>query len=185
MRSLTLKSAALMAMASVSLAAHAVDGTVTINGTVTATTCTVNVNGGASSSATVTLPTVGTTALAGVGAVAGATPFTIGVTGCTTAGGITTMAPYFEQAGTPFNGNGRLTSGVSGVDIEILNGSGTAVTLAVTGSAATQNVASVNFSGANPSRSATASFVARYRSTSNTPGTGAVSVNVAYSITYQ
>lgn len=56
--------------------AFAVDGTITINGQITDTTCTISVDGG-SNDATVTLPTVSSTTLGAAGATAGATPFTI------------------------------------------------------------------------------------------------------------
>lgn len=187
MHRFTLRASAAIAFAAVSMAAHAVDGTITLNGSITATTCTVSVSGG-SASGTVTLPTVGATALAGNGAVAGATPFSIGVSGCTTSQ--TSIAPYFESAGsTAFNGAGRLSTSVSGVDIEILNSAGSAVNLtgaaAVSGGFTGQNVPTVNLSGSNPTKAATSQFTARYFSTAASVGTGAVTASLAYSVTYQ
>lgn len=186
MRHSLLKISAAIAIASASLAAHAFDGTVTINGTVTATTCTVNVNGGSASN-TVTLPTVGATALAGVGAVAGATAFSIGVSACTTSQ--TSMAPYFEAAGSSNFNAGRLATSVSGVDIQILNSAGVPVNLsgaaAVTAGQTGQGVPVVTFTGANPTKAATSNFVARYYSNAASVGTGAVLVSLAYTITYQ
>lgn len=187
MRHLFLKTSVSLAIAAASVAAHAVDGTVTINGAISATTCTVSVSGGGATG-TVTLPTIGASALAGSGAVAGGTAFSIAVSACTTSQA--SMAPYFESAGSSaFNGAGRVTTGVSGVDIQILNSAGSAVNLngtaAVSGGFTGQNVPTVNFSGSNPSKAATSNFVARYYSTAASVGTGAVSVNLAYTIAYQ
>lgn len=186
MRPSMLKISAALVIASASLAAHAVDGTVTITGTVTATTCTVSVNGGPASNL-VTLPTIGASALAGSGAVAGATAFSIGVSGCTTSQN--SMAPYFESAGSSTFNQGRLATGVSGVDIQILTSTGGIVDLsgsaAISGSQTGQGVPTVTLGGTNPSRFATSNFVARYYSNAASVGTGAVSVALAYSITYQ
>ncbi|MBL8275990.1 MAG: type 1 fimbrial protein [Pelomonas sp.] len=186
MRPFMHKISAAIVIATASLAAHAVDGTVTITGTVSATTCTVSVNGGSASN-TVTLPTIGASALVGSGAVAGATAFSIGVSGCTTSQ--SSMAPYFEAAGSSAFNGGRLATGVSGVDIQILTSTGGVVNLSGSAAVASgqtgQGVPVVPLSGANPSKSATSNFVARYYSNAASVGTGAVSVALAYTITYQ
>lgn len=186
MRHSLLKISATLAIASASLAAQAIDGTITINGTVSATTCTVNVNGGSANNL-VTLPTVGTSALAGVGSSAGATAFSIGVSGCTTSQA--SMAPYFESAASSTINAGRLATSVSGVDIQILNSAGVAVNLsgsaAVSAGQTGQGVPVVAFTGANPTKAATSNFFARYYSNAASVGTGAVSVSLAYTITYQ
>jgi major type 1 subunit fimbrin (pilin) len=188
MRSNFFKGASALTLAIASLTAQAADGTVTINGSVSNTTCTVSVNGG-SSNGTVTLPTVGVTSLnSSVGQVAGATSFSIGISGCTTSQ--TSMAPYFEASGSSaFNAQGRFTTSVSGVDIEILNSAGNAVNLGgsstVSGGLTGQNVPTVTITGSNPSKTALSTFTARYRSTSTTVGNGAITVNLAYTIIYQ
>ncbi len=77
--------AALLACAALApAAAFAADGTITINGAVTAQTCTIN---GGTPNFTVTLPKVSTSSLATAGTKAGATQFTIALTNCTPASG--------------------------------------------------------------------------------------------------
>lgn len=180
MRHFMIKATAAAALAAASLAAHAIDGTITISGTVAATTCSVQVNGG-SSSATVALPTVGTSALAAPGSFATATPFSIGVTSCTT--GLTSMVPYFETVGSSAINSGRLTTAVTNVDIQILNGAGGVVNLGQ--APGLQNVPAATLTGTNPNKTATSNFFARYFSATGSAGTGAVSVSLAYTITYQ
>lgn len=92
--------------------AYAVDGTVTVNGTISAATCTVT-----PSATTVTLPTVSKTALAVAGATAGAVPWSVSVSACSAA----TINTYFEP-GSTVNANGRLINSgtATNVDGEIL-----------------------------------------------------------------
>lgn len=192
MRSSLVKASAALTLAIASHAAYAVDGTVTINGTITSMTCTVNVNGGGTTQ-TLTLPTIGATALNGSnpsgGVTAGSMTFSIGVSNC--AAGMTSMAPYFEAAGSStFNANGRVTTAVSGVDIQILNSANNPVALnvasaTVTGGVTAQNVPVVNLTGSAGSRTATSTFTARYYSTAASVGTGNVTAALAYTITYQ
>ncbi|MBC2666812.1 type 1 fimbrial protein [Novosphingobium flavum] len=104
-------------------AAYASDGTITFSGAVTASTCTVKLNGG-SASGTVTLPTVSTSALPSTGSTAGSTPFTLDISGCTFTGA-TAVTAYFE-AGANVNGTtGRLTNtgGASNVELQLYLGS--------------------------------------------------------------
>ncbi|HDR9585873.1 TPA: type 1 fimbrial protein [Burkholderia stabilis] len=62
--------------------AHAVHGTITFTGAVTAQTFTINGNGTGSKDFTVALPSVSTSALPAAGRVAGQTPFNITLTKC-------------------------------------------------------------------------------------------------------
>lgn len=118
----SLAATALLCAVLVAPSAFANTGSVTINGTVTATTCpTVLINGAAST--TVTLPTVSASLLAGGGS-AGRTPFSIGVTGCTVSGN-TVMNIYFTP--TSFNTSGRVSKAVgstsNNVDVELMSAS--------------------------------------------------------------
>jgi major type 1 subunit fimbrin (pilin) len=83
------------------------DGTVTFNGALVASTCTVVVNGGGSATGTVTLPTVATSLLATTGDTAGVTQFTLNLAGCGLITGLTTVNVFFESgAGVdPSTGN--------------------------------------------------------------------------------
>jgi major type 1 subunit fimbrin (pilin) len=166
------------------LSCLASDGTVTITGSVTAETCTTITNTGgqsAGASFTVQLPNVSKGTLSVSPFTAGSTKFSLVLSGCT----ITTsgnLFAYFEN-GPNVNAAGRLTSGVSNVDIELLDSSGnTTINLsqnsAGQGSAATNRVAVTS-----STTSATLTYYAQYRGT-GTPGTGAVNTSVNYTIVY-
>lgn len=150
----------------------AYDGTINITGNVVATTCQIN---GQATPATVAvaLPTVSASAIAPT---AGKTPFKIALTGCT--GGATTVHTYFEP-GSTINANGRLTSGVTNVDVELLNGNdSTPIVLGVADASQNSHTTPI-VAGA-----ATQNYFAQYRS-GGSPGTGAVSTSVTFSIAYQ
>lgn len=179
MRHFIVKATAAAALAAASLAAHAVDGTITISGTVVSNTCAVAVNGG-TASATVALPPVSRTALASATQTAATTPFTLNITGCGAATPITT--PYFEPAsgGSSAIANGRLVNQgtATNVDVQVLNSAGNPVTLgAAFGS---QNVPSVTVS----SGTATHNLFARYYATGAATA-GSVTTTLAYTIVYQ
>jgi major type 1 subunit fimbrin (pilin) len=187
MRHFFLKASGAVALAAASLAAHAVDGTITITGAVAATTCTVQVNGG-SNSATVALPTVGTSSLQGANSFSTPVPFSIGVAGCNT--NLVSMAPYFESTGSStFTAAGRIQTSVTNVDIQILNSAGTPVNLngsaTVTAGLTGQSVPVVTLTGTSPNKTATSNFFARYFSALGSAGSGSISVNLAYTVTYQ
>lgn len=158
-------------------AAHAVDGTITFSGKISANTCTVgsSVNGVAgASSFTVTLPTVNAAALGSANTVAGTTPFAIALTSCSA--GMTSVKAYFEPT-SAINGSGRLASGVAGVDLQLLNDSGTAINLNTQANATSATVVSTK---------ATLNYsVQYYNNGAGSVGTGLVSVPLSYSIVYQ
>lgn len=175
----TLLSAALIAglgfVAFAPNAAHASDGTITINGQINAATCTVAVTGTAGS--TVTLPTVATTVLGAAGNTAGQTAFSIGLTGCSA--GVTKAATYFE-AGPNVNAAGRLNNpvGATNVNVELVNSNGT--TPIVIGSAApSSGVGSFPVASGN----ATLNYFARYYATGAATA-GAVATSVTFSMVY-
>jgi major type 1 subunit fimbrin (pilin) len=102
-------------LASAATAATA-DGSITFNGGVTSSTCTVNVNGSGTNSGTVTLPTVQSSDLNTVGNTTGVTSFTIALTSCnvaTTGVGKTSVVPYFLP-GTNTQSDGNLSNTASG-----------------------------------------------------------------------
>lgn len=105
--------------------AFAVDGTITINGQITDTTCTISVDGG-SNDATVTLPTVSSTTLGAAGATAGATPFTISLSNCSGTS-LNTASTYFEPGAYVDSTTGRLNidsaaaDAATNVQVQLLN----------------------------------------------------------------
>jgi major type 1 subunit fimbrin (pilin) len=158
--------------------ARAVDGTITINGKVTSSTCAINAPGGASF--TVTLPTVAVTALSTTGSVAGTTPFALTLTTCTfaTAGNVST---YFEPSATNIlpDGNLKNTAATNGVEVRLLNS--TSTPLALNGLSGSQNASTAAVT--TSSTGATLNYFAQYFAASAvTPG--AVAAQVTYSITY-
>lgn len=120
-----LSALALVITSAVTTSAYAVDGTITINGQITDTTCTISVDGG-SADATVTLPTVSSSTLAAAGATAGMTPFNISLSGCTGVS-LDTAQTYFEPGAFTDSNTGRLNIDSSVVDtaqnvqVELLN----------------------------------------------------------------
>jgi major type 1 subunit fimbrin (pilin) len=178
----TLLSAALIAGFGIAAfapqAAHAVDGTITINGKITSSTCTINSPGGASF--IVTLPTVATSALSSTGAVAGTTPFALTLTACTfaTAGNVST---YFEPstANILADGNLKNTAATNGVEVRLLNS--TSVPLALNGLSGAQNASTAAVT--TTTTGAVLNYFAQYYAAS-TVTAGAVSAQVTYSVTY-
>lgn len=82
--------------------AFAIDGTITLNGSVTNNTCAITTPGG--SSFTVTLPSISKNTLSVAGATAGRTPFAINLSQCSGA----QVATYFEPGSTVDFATGRL-----------------------------------------------------------------------------
>ena len=155
--------------------AFAADGTITINGKVTASTCVINSD---NPDFVVTLPTVSTTVLADT-ATAGRTPFTINLTGCTEA---TNVATYFEPGSTVDFATGRLnnttTGGAANVQVQLL-GSNNAVIPVLAGPTQTNSqVVATDVNGA-----AALNYYAEYYAT-GVAGAGDVTTSVQYTITY-
>lgn len=152
--------------------ASAADGTITFNGSITASTCSIN---SGSPSFTVTMPTVGTTAFAAAGDYAGRTPFAISLSGC---GSLTnTVNAYFEP-GSTVNAAGRLnnTGAATGVDLQLLNASMGSIDLNTQAGTSTATISA----GA-----ATLNYYVQYYATTGTVGAGAVNSTVDYTIQYQ
>ncbi len=158
--------------------AMAADGTITINGTITDTTCDISVNN-QTKDATVTLPTVSTAALASPGATAGTTPFTIALSNC--AGSTLDSASTFFEAGAYVEqSSGRLNNSGAGtasnVQVELLNANLGSI---MAGSAYNQGDVAIDIS----SGGGVMNYFARYYANGAvTPGT--VTTQVDYTIVY-
>jgi len=174
-----LAAAALSLAALFAANAHAADGTITINGLVTAQTCDISGNGGGSDF-TVTLPTVSTSALPIAGATAGRTPFNIALTNCSPNSG--NVAVYFEPSATVDTITGHLTNtaaaGAENVQVGLLNADHSEIKLG--SSAAAQNMQVVALDDGK----ATLNYFAQYVAT-DAATAGTVSAQSLYSIVYQ
>lgn len=169
--------------------ASAVDGTITVTGTIVSNTC--KVGSGSPNNFTVTLPTISTSALTGSGAVAGSTAFSIAVSGCGTTGTPSKVTAYFEPGSTIDTSNGNLTNqaasgGSTGVEVRLLNGSGStanAFSPIVLGAAsASQNSGSFTISS---SGTATMNYYAEYYQSLASVGAGSFTSSVQYTMLYQ
>lgn len=177
----TLLSAALIAGFGIAAfapqAAHAADGTITFNGKVLSSTCSVsNATAGV---VAVTLPDVQATALAGVGTVAGLTPVSLVLTGCpTTPSGVVVGAAFDNTNVDATTGAVKNATGAtySNVEVQITNSTGTAIDLSTN-----SNPVNATISGTG---TATLSYKAQYLSTAATTTAGLVNASVAYTLTY-
>ena len=111
-----------------SIKAHAADGTITINGSVSDTTCSINgVAAGSPADVTVTLPTVPAGSLASTGAVAGTSnlgDIQLALSGCS--GAATKAVARFENGPTVDQSSGYLLNKASAspaqnVEVRLLN----------------------------------------------------------------
>lgn len=111
-----------LTVSAVAVPASAEIGTITINGKLTAATCTVKVNNG-TVDGVVTLPELPTSMLNEAGKVAGDTSFIMNLTGCTPVAG--TVRAYFEHGATVDALSGRLNntnaSGAKNVQVQLLD----------------------------------------------------------------
>lgn len=164
------------ALALGSVAAHAADGTVTINGKVTDQTCKVSAN---SKDITVTLPTVGVGSLATAGTTAGRTPFTINLENCKAG----QVSAFFETGGNVDAASGRLnnTGNASNVQVQLLSDS--SVVIPVLANAA-QAPVTTKATVAKDADSAALNYYAEYYATGAAKA-GDVATSVKYTINYQ
>lgn len=174
--------AALSMLALLAGHAHATDGTITINGEVTATTCKISGNG-QGADFTVTLPTVSATQLSTAGVTAGRTPFKMELTECVPTGG--NVGVYFEPGLNVNTQTGRLintaaTGSAKNVEIGLLNNDTSVINL---GSAAqaSQNMKTVVIAADG---TATLNYFAEYASTGSATS-GTVTTSSLYSVVYQ
>ncbi|QNK01474.1 fimbrial protein [Dyella telluris] len=175
--------------------ASAADGTITFNGTITDTSCTITGGGAATGTGniTVTLPTVSTSAFPSDGATAGETAFSLILGGGTKCTDGKTAALWVETASTPAldastgalkNINGSATN----VEVQMVNpANNKAINLAV--NAAVTNGATVIAANNQPAatiagNTATLNYVGRYLAKGGTVGAGTVSTVMTYSMQY-
>ncbi|CAE6868896.1 Major fimbrial subunit SMF-1 [Paraburkholderia nemoris] len=169
----------LLAAASIAMlapAAHAADGTITFNGSVVGTTCTIN---SGTPNFSVTLPPVSTSALATAGATAGLTPFSIALTACS--GGTGNATAYLEPGPTVDTATGQLivaAGGATNVEIGLLNSKNQPIVAgAATGS---QNTDLVSIASGSATLNMYAQYVAMGAATA-----GAANSTIQYTISYQ
>lgn len=156
-------------------------GTITINGKLTASTCSVKVDDSTNGDATITLPTLSTANLAKSGEVAGATSFVIKMTDCTPATG--NVRAYFESGANVDSATGRLNNAATGdsaaknVQVQLLNDSD--VALSAGSDSQRSNAATALAAGA-----ASMTYQAQYYATgTSTPGN--LTTAVTYSVDYE
>ena len=164
------------ALALGSVAAHAADGTVTINGMVTDQTCKVSAG---SKDITVTLPTVGVGSLATTGTTAGRTPFTINLENCKAG----EVSAFFETGGNVDAASGRLnnTGDASNVQVQLLSDSSVVIPVLAN---ATQADVTTKATVENDGDSAALNYYAEYYATGAATA-GNVATSVQYTINYQ
>jgi major type 1 subunit fimbrin (pilin) len=182
----TLLSAALIAGFGVAAfapqaASAAATGTITFNGKVLSSTCSVGtVTGGtvSSNNVAVTLPDVQATAFTAAGSVAGLTPFALNLTGCPTTPSGVVVGAAFSGAIDGTTGAIQNTSGggFSNAEVQLTNSSGTAINLNTN-----SNPVSATISGGT----ATLGYEAQYYQPTATAVTaGTVTAVVSYTLTY-
>jgi major type 1 subunit fimbrin (pilin) len=163
-------------------AANTSSGTITFTGSLTASTCTVAVNGGASTQ-TVTLPTTPLVngVLSAAGQSAGWTAVTLTLSGCTGLTGYTKVFPYFTGTGIDTT-NGYLsnTGSATNVEVALSNSSSLTNVLTLQGASGAQNAGTQLLSATTPTFSYFAGYVATGAATA-----GGVSASVQYTLNYQ
>ena len=178
-----LSAVALVISSAFAASVFAADGTITINGKITDTTCTISVDGG-SNDATVTLPTVSSSSLAASGQTAGATPFNISLSNCSGTS-LNTDSTYFEPGAYVDSVTGRLnidttaSDAATNVQVELLNANMSAI-VAGASVANGQNDVPVDISAGN----GTLNYFAQYYATGASTA-GSVTTQVDYTMTYQ
>ncbi|WDH19989.1 fimbrial protein [Pseudomonas chlororaphis] len=179
-----IKSTVVIASMTVAVGVIAADGTVTINGAITDTTCDISVNGG-SKDATVVLPTVSVSSLAAAGDTAGSTPFNFKLTGCSGTS-LSTAIARFENGAFVDTNTGRLkinssvTDPATNVQVQLLNSELNPIVAGETAENSSQNDVPVSIA----SGSGTLNYYARYYATGQSTA-GAVVSQVDYTIVYQ
>jgi major type 1 subunit fimbrin (pilin) len=185
----------LMLLATIAIAsqvANAADGTITFNGVVLGTTCSVNAG---SPNLTVVLPTVSISSFNGIGSTAGNTPFKLVLTNCPAVlSGYSSygVSAYFDQTNVNTSTgnlkNSSAPNAATGIEVQLLNSSKATMNLglgqanATAANATLQNSTPVTIS--NTSTSATLDYSAQYYSNATTLLPGVVSTQVAYTIVY-
>ena len=176
------------------LSGLASDGTITFTGAVTASTCTIKINGAGTGDGTVALPTVDTAALTNGAArtTAAGTFFSVGLSSCNAATDIgspaappTTVQIYFEAGPNVDEVTGGLINTVTGSNVEVNLYNASAATIVGTQIKPGTNVAQpvAQTIGAE----GTQWFYAGYSTAANggnAATAGAVSTSITYSLIY-
>ncbi|HDR9589023.1 TPA: type 1 fimbrial protein [Burkholderia stabilis] len=174
----SIAAAAFAIMGGIPAMAHAVDGTITVTGSISAQTCTVNGNGTGSKDFTVALPSVSASALATAGQTAGQTPFSITLTKCSAPGSVHT---FFEPGATTDLTTGNLivaAGGATNVQIGLANADLSAIKAGAADASQNSKAVSIVNNGA------TLQYYARYVAT-GAATSGAANSSVMYSLVYQ
>lgn len=159
-------------------------GTITFNGKIVDTTCTVNNSKGANF--TVTLPTISQTLLAAQGNTAGDTTFSLELTGCTGTNGLSALAYFYND--DHVTDNGRLENQASGgkaqnVTIQLADFDGTAIDVTKDAHQTSGQKSTAYPFGQNDRLSL--KYKARYYAESTGVTAGDVTAKVQYVIAYQ
>jgi major type 1 subunit fimbrin (pilin) len=181
MKKLALSTIVAGALGLAAAGAYAGDGTITFNGALTATTCTINGNGTSAKNFTVQLPTVSTSLLTAAGNTAGTTSYSVALTGCTPVTAQSKASVFYEAGATVDPIDGRLiTSGTTGnnVKLQLLNADGTPIKAGY--SMDQQNLAWSSIA----SGAATMTYQVQYYATGATKA-GPANSSVVYTINYQ
>lgn len=161
-------------------AAHAADGTITINGLVTDKTCDIITPQG--KDFTVTLPTVSKQTLAQNGDTAGRTPFTINLGDCSEG----KVATYFEPGATVDFASGRLKNqdlaGATNVQVQLLGSNNQFIPVLAAGANGAQE--NSQWVDVTEGGSADLNYYAEYYATDASTA-GKVTTSVQYTIIYQ
>lgn len=166
----------------VSQVAAAADGTITFNGKLVDTTCTISTG---TKNQTVTLPTLPTTSLTAGGETGGYTPFVITLENCSAA--TTKARVYFEPRGAQVNLNtGRLINKATGqsvaqnVEIQLLDASNNDTVIDASKAISGQNTQLQTITGTTGDLR----YAAQYYATAQTTA-GDVTASVQYSVAYE
>ncbi|MEM5345163.1 fimbrial protein [Paraburkholderia azotifigens] len=171
------------AMGLAASAAHAAPasngGVVTINGQLTANTCTVSGNG-QGQNFTVTLPTLAASALSAAGSSAGSTGFNIALSSCTPATG--NVHTFWEYGANTLSDGNLLNNGTATkVEVQLVDYNGSQKVINASKADGSQNSQSV----AIATGSANLQYAAQYVSPAGGATAGSVTTNVTYSMVYQ
>jgi major type 1 subunit fimbrin (pilin) len=154
-------------------------GALTVNGNITAQTCTVSGNG-QGNNFTVTLPTVLAADLSAAGSTAGSTGFNIALTNCTPAtGNVRTFWEY--GANTLSDGNLVNNGTATNVEVQLQDYNGSQKTIDVSKADGAQNSQVVPIA----SGAANLKYSAQYIAPAGGATGGSVTTSVTYSMSYQ
>ena len=159
-------------------------GTITFNGKIVDTTCTINDSKG--TDFTVTLPTISKSLLAAQGDTAGDTTFSLELTGCTGTTGLSALAYFYND--DHVTDNGRLENQASGtkaenVTVQLADFDGTAIDVTKDANQSSGQKSTAYPFGSNDKLSL--KYKARYYAESTGVTAGDVTAKVQYVIAYQ